>query len=123
MEAELEGVGAGGVGADPQGVEEAGRVAEAGVVAAKVDTRAEGSTAAALLPSNGYCWGEVEGGRRVRADSELGGTGDGKGICGAAEDGDDGDEEEETVWRRHVGGNEFGDFLGNEAGETRGWKY
>ena len=51
VEAELEGVGAGGVGAEPQGVEEAGRVAEAGGAAAEVDARAEG---AAAVPGEGF---------------------------------------------------------------------
>lgn len=68
VEAELEGVGAGGVGAEPQGVEEAGRVAEAGGAAAEVDARAEGAPA---VPGEGRCRGESEGGRRVRGDCET----------------------------------------------------
>ena len=60
MEAELESVGAVGVGADRQGVEEAGRVTEAGGMATEVDARA--ATNAALLPIDGCGRREVEGG-------------------------------------------------------------
>jgi hypothetical protein len=70
VEAELEGVGAGSIGADPQGVEEAGRVTEAGGVATEVDARAEGATAAPF-PGKGYCRREVEGGRRMRSDCRM----------------------------------------------------
>lgn len=114
VEAELEGVGAGGVGADPQGVEEAGRVTEAGGMATEVDARAEGASRAAPFTIDGRRRREVDGGRRVRSDCELdGGGGDGKAAGGAGEE--DGDEEEDTMQRRrrrHGGGGEFGDFVG-----------
>lgn len=100
VEAKLEGVGEGGVGADTEGVEEPGRVAEAGGAAPEVDARAEGAAAAAL-PSDGCCGREAEGGRRVRSDCELDGGGDGEG-GGGEEDGDD--DEESAVELRHGSG-------------------
>lgn len=113
VEAELEGVGAGGVGADPQGVEEAGRVAEAGGMATEVDARAEGASRAAPFSIDGRRRREVDGGRRVRSDCELDGGGGGAGGAGE-EDGDEEEGDEDTMQRRrrHGDGGEFGDFVG-----------
>ncbi len=73
MKAELKSAGAGSVGADPEGVEEARRVAEAGRATADMHACAEGATAtAAALPAAGEGRGrrETEGGQRVRRDCE-----------------------------------------------------
>lgn len=114
VEAELEPVGAGGVGAEAKRVEEARRVPEAGGAAAEEDARAVGPAGcAAIGTGDGSRGREVDGGRRVRGDCELDGGGDGEGGGGGNEEEEDGGEDEEgvPVGRRHgFGGGGFGDF-------------
>lgn len=68
MEAELEAVGAGGVGAESKRVEEARRVADAGGAALEENTRAVGPGGTAT--GEGSRVREVDGGRRMRGDYE-----------------------------------------------------
>jgi len=78
VEAELEAVGAGGVGSKAKRVEEARRVAEPGGAAAEEDARAVGPAGcAAIANGDGTRGREVDGGRRVRSDCEMAGRGGG----------------------------------------------
>jgi hypothetical protein len=78
VEAELEAMGACGVGAEAERVEEARRVAEAGGAAAEEDARAVGPAGcAAIAKGDGSRWREADGGRRVRSDCEMAGRGGG----------------------------------------------
>lgn len=63
MEAELEAVGAGGVGAESKRVEEARRVADAGGAALEENTRAVGP--GGITTREGSRGREGDGGRRV----------------------------------------------------------
>ena len=71
MEAELEAVGAGGVGAEAKRVEEARRVVEAGGAALEENTRAVGP--GGIATGEGSRGREVDGGRRMRSDCDRAG--------------------------------------------------
>jgi hypothetical protein len=71
VEAELEAVGASGVGAESKRVEEAGRVAEAGGAAVEENTRAV--VPGGIATGEGPRGREVDGGRRMRGDCESAG--------------------------------------------------
>ena len=71
MEAELQAVGAGGVGAESKRVEEPRRVTEAGGAALEENTRAV--VPGGIATGDGSRGREVHGGRRMRRDCERAG--------------------------------------------------